>query len=145
MVAMASITSINSVYVLSVAGVIFPTQLQGFSADDIFSTDPLEVKEVVMGVDGRLSAGRVNVAAKQGISIQADSPSIQIFEIWNAAERVVKDTYFADATISFPSIGRKYACSNGVLTTYPLLSDAGKTLKVRRFAIVWESITPAVM
>jgi hypothetical protein len=140
---MASITSINSVYIITIPNVIFPTQLQGFSADDIFGTDPLEVAETMMGVDGILSAGLINVPVQQGISLQADSASNAIFDTWYAQQRLIRDIYFANANVTLTSIGKKFALTNGALKTYPPLPDAGKVLKPRKFTIVWESITPA--
>jgi hypothetical protein len=142
---MASITSVNSVYILAVPGVFAATQLQGFAADDIYGTDPVELAETMMGVDGILSAGFVKMPIRQGISLQADSLSIQYFEQWNVAQRAINDVYFANATITLTSIGRKYNCERGVLGTYPILSDAGRVLKPRRFQLTWQSITPAAI
>jgi hypothetical protein len=140
---MASITSVNAVFALSVPNVFSATQLQGFAADDIFGTDPVELNEVVMGVDGILSAGYVKMPIRQGISLQADSTSIQYFEQWRAAMQAANDVYFANATITLVSIGRKYTCTQGALGTYPVLSDAGRTLKPRRFTITWQAIVAA--
>ena len=140
---MASITALNSAYVLAVPGLIPATVLQGFSADDIFGTDSIERIETLIGVDGKLSGGLVSVKVTQKIMLQADSPSNLIFEQWRAAEQAARDVFFANATISLVAIGRKYACANGLLTNYQILADAGKLLKPRSFTITWESVTAA--
>lgn len=141
---MSSITSANAVYMLSISSLyVIPQQIQGFSADDIFSTDPLESAEVMMGVDGVLSAGFVYVPIKQSIMLQADSASNDIFDYWWTAQQQQKDIYFANATVTLISIGTKYQLTNGVLSTYPPIPDAGKTLKPRRYAITWERVTPS--
>lgn len=141
---MATITSANSVLMLGVTS-LFPTpqQIQGFSTDDIFSTDPLESAEVIMGVDGKLSAGFVYVLVKQMYNLQADSASVSIFDQWYAAQQSAQDLFFANATIVLPSLGQKWAMTKGVLSNYPPMPDAGKTLKPRKFTITWESISNA--
>lgn len=138
---MASITSANTVYMLGITS-LFPTpqQLQGYSADDVFSTDPLQSAETIMGVDGRLSAGFVFVEVKQGIQLQSDSASNDIFDRWWAAQQVARDIYFASGTVLFPSLGKKWAMTRGVLTMYPPMPDVGKTVKPRKYGITWEGI-----
>ena len=141
---MASITSANSIYMLAVTGLfITPQQLQGFAADDIFDTEPMENAEVLMGVDGVLSAGFVFVPVKQSVSLQADSASNTLFEAWYAAEQAAKEKYFATGIVRFPSISRSYALTNGVLSTYPAISDAKKVLQPRKYSITWGSVIGA--
>lgn len=143
---MGSITSANAIYQLSIVLVYpIPQQLQGFSTDDIFGTDPLESAQVQMGVDGVLSAGFVFVEVKQNITLQADSPSNDVFDNWYAAQQLIKDTYRATGLIMLTAIGKKWNMLNGVLTMYPPIPDAKKVLQPRRFGITWESVSPAVV
>jgi hypothetical protein len=139
-----SITAANAVYMLSILPVFpIPVQLQGFSADDVFGTDVQTVAEVSMGVDGLLSAGFIFNAITQNITLQANSDSNAIFDAWQAAQKVAKDTFFANAVIMLRGIGNKWTLTNGVLTTYPPIPDAKKVLQPRRFGITWESVDPA--
>lgn len=139
-----TITSANAKFALAIPGLIpAPVQLQGFSADDIFDTEALEAGEVVMGVDGKLSAGFVYASLKQTISLQADSDSNVFFETLWYAERAASDKFFLFGTIILTSINRSYALSKGALTSYPALPDAKKTLAPRRYVIQWESINAA--
>ena len=141
---MSSITSANAVLMLGVSSLFStPQQIQGFSTDDIFSVDPLESAETMMGVDGFLSAGFVYVPVKQGITLMADSPSNNVFDQWWAAQQQISDLYFANGSITLTALGKKYAMTRGALTTYPPLADAGRTLKPRKFVITWQSILPA--
>lgn len=140
---MASITAQNAVYILAVPGVISSTQLQGFSADDIFTTDVMEIAETLMGVDGKLSAGLINVPVKQSITLQADSASNSVFESWYVQMRQIRDVYFANASVTLTSIGRKYSLTNGALTGYMPISDAKKVLQPRKFTITWEAVATA--
>ena len=141
---MSSITSANAIYMLGISSLFpVPQQLQGFSADDVFSTDPLEVAETMMGVDGVLSGGFVFSTVVQGISLQADSASNDVFDQWWNAQRQIRDLYYANGTVILPSVGKKYTLTKGILKTYPAVPDAGKTLKPRKFTIHWQSVTLA--
>lgn len=141
---MGSITSANAVLMLSITSLFpSPQQLQGFAADDIFSTEDIQVTEPVMGVDGRLSAGFVNMPVPMAIALQADSLSNVMFDQWAAASKVLQDVYFAQATVMLTSLGKKWNCTNGTLTRYKPMPDAAKILQPRRFGIVWESVLPS--
>ena len=136
-----TITSANAVYMLSVSGLFStPIQLQGFSADDIFTTGPLASAETIMGLDGNLSGGFVFVPVVQNISLQADSASNGIFDQWWAAQQQAREVYIANGIITLTSIGTKWNMTRGFLTSYPPIPDAAKTLRPRRFAITWNQL-----
>jgi hypothetical protein len=139
-----SITGASATYLLSIP-LLFPApiQLQGFAADDVFDTDSLESTEVLMGVDGFMSAGFVFVPVKQSIHLQADSPSNAVFDQWWTAQQAIQDTYSAVATIILPTLGIKWAMTNGYLTTYQPLSSIKKLIQPRTHAITWNNGTPA--
>lgn len=140
-----SITSANAIFTLVIASVFpVPVQLQGFSADDIFSTDPLEAAQIQMGVDGILSGGFVYNEVKQSITLQADSKSNQLFDAWYAAQLVAQDVFEAQGFVNLKAISKKYAMARGFLTSYPPMPDGGKVLKPRKFGITWNSISPAI-
>lgn len=142
---MSSITSANAVILLSVLRVFpVPQQIQGFGPDELFGTEPLEVGEVQMGVDGRLSAGFVFNAVKQSFTLQADSPSNSFFDSWYAAEQVAKDKFPAIGIINLIGVNTKWALTRGFLTTFQPLPDAGKVLKVRKHTVTWERVSPAI-
>jgi hypothetical protein len=140
---MANITAANAIYTLLIPNVILgPVQLQGFAADDIFDTEPLEAAEISMGVDGNLSAGFVFVPVNQGITLQADSASTSVFDAWRASELANKTKYPATGQIKLPAIGTKWTLTQGFLRTYPAIPNAGRILKPRKFTISWQSIFP---
>ena len=143
---MASISSANAILQILVDTVFpVPIQLQGFSADDIFTTNPLESAETLMGVDGILSGGFVFVPVKWEVSFQADSVSNSVFDQWYQSEQAVKDVFQAQGALWLPSIGTKWALNNGFLTTFHAIPDARKVLQPRRNAITWESVSPAII
>lgn len=141
-----SITSANAIYMLAVPPLFaVPQQLQWFSADNIFGTDPLQAAETSMGVDGHLSAGFVFVPVKQSVSLQADSPSNDLFDTWYQAQQLVKELYRCTGIVVLTALRKKWTLNNGVLDTYPPIPDAAKTLQPRRYSITWESISPAIV
>lgn len=140
---MGTITAANSVYFLAIAG-LYPTpqQLQGFSADAAFDTDASEPAEVVIGVDGRMSAGYVPFLTKQTISIMPDSLSSQMFEDWLAAQKAAREVYIANAVITLPSVNRAYVLTSGVMTSIVSIPGTRKVLQARNFVITWGDINP---
>jgi Tail fiber protein gp32 len=141
---MSTITSANAVFSLVIPGVFnTPVILEGYATDDAFSSDAITKAEVVMGVDGQMSAGFVFSPIKMKIKLQADSNSIQIFEAWNAIQQSVKDLYFANAQITLIGPGAVYDLYKGALTTFKSIPDAKKMLQSRDFEITFESVTSA--
>lgn len=143
---MGDITGANAVFMISITDLYpAPVQLQGFAADDVFDTDPLESAEVLMGVDGFLSAGFVFVPVKQNITLQADSASNLIFDAWWTANQTSQSVFFANGFIQLQNISTQWAMVNGVLTTYPPTPAVKKLLQPRRYAVTWQGITPSVV
>lgn len=141
---MASLTGATAVYQLSVVG-LFPSaiQLQGFSVDDVFSTAAIDSAEVMMGVDGFMSAGFKYVEIKQTISLQADSDSCSIFDQWWTAQQVAQDLYYANATVNLKALGTQWTMTRGALTSYAPLPDVKKIIQPRKFEITWNTVSPA--
>lgn len=138
-----TITAANAVFMLSIPGLFnAPVQLQGFSAEDVFDTEAVENAEVLMGVDGYMSAGFVYKEVKQSVTLQADSSSNDIFEAWNA-NNSANDLFIANGSVFLKSIGKSYTMTRGVLMSYPTMADAKKVLQPRKYGLVWNRITPA--
>lgn len=138
-----SITAANAIVTITVPGVFQqPQQLQQFAADDIFDTEAVKNIEVQMGVDGFLSGGWVNVPIPQSYSLQANSPSCNIFDQWWSAQSTLLDAIAAFGVVTLPSIAKKWALSNGFLTTYPPMPGAGRILRPRKFEITWQRVLP---
>lgn len=139
-----SLSAANAKIFLTIPGIFStPQQLQGFGADDVFDTESVESTETVMGVDGRLSGGYVNVAVRQGYTLMADSPSIIIFDQWYYAQKTEQDTFIANGVILLTTLGKKWAMTRGFLKGYKPLPDAKKLLQAQKFQIEWEGVSPA--
>lgn len=138
-----SITAANAVVMLTLQPIFLsPYQLQQFAADNIFGTDPLDAAETSMGVDGRLTAGFVNVSTRQTFYLQADSPANDFFDQWYGRQKADQDTYIAGGTILLRSLGKKYTMVRGFLKSYQPLPNAAKVLQARQHTIEWQSAVP---
>ena len=141
-----SITSANSVFMVAVPDLFpVPVKLQGYSADDAFMADAVVVAEALMGVDGKLSAGYVPNPTIITVTLQADSPSIALFETVVQAMQAARDTYAVSATIAVPGISRAFACTKGFLTEYKPMPDAKKLLQPVTYKITFESVTASAI
>jgi hypothetical protein len=140
-----TITGANSVFTISVAGLFpVPQRLQGYSAERAWETGAQEQSESQMGVDGRKTSGFVFAMVEQTVSLQADSPSKQIFTALQNAQRAARDVYYISGTIDLPSTGESFICTRGTLKTVKPLPDFGKVLQPMDFVIEWESIQPTL-
>ena len=141
---MASITGATTVISLSITGIFSsPQQLQGFAADDVFGTNPIDSAEFYMGVDGKMSGGFVYVPIGQNYHLQADSPSNVLFDTWWTTMVAQRNVFFAQGVAIFTAIGTKWNMTNGLLTSYTPTPTVKKLLQPRTHGITWESISPA--
>lgn len=138
-----TITSANSVLMLTILGLYPATQIGGFGPDEAYAFDPIDTMEHVMGVDGNLSAGLIYNAVPVMVSVMPDSPSSQIFEGWRAAELSAGDKLVASGTVSMKSIARKYSLTKVYLNNFPAAPTAGRVLRVRKFGLIVGSVSPA--
>lgn len=141
---MATITSANSALAFRIAGLFDSSvPMQGYAADDAFTTDAQTIAEAVMGVDGFLSAGYTPQPIKLKVKLQADSPSQQLFDDWARAMTSSRDILYANAQLDLPGPGLSYAMTKGALTSYKPIADGKKKLDPREFEITFESCVPS--
>lgn len=142
----ATITSANSTLMLAVGGIApVPQQIQGFTADAAWAFDDITNKEIVMGLDGNMSAGFVFVPKPMKITIMANSPSASLFDLWYSSEETTKEVFYADGTAVYPAIGKKFTLTKGVLSRTKVAPTVGKTLQPTEYEITWESATVALI
>lgn len=140
---MPDITAANTAFVISVPLLLpVPQQLQGFAADDIFDVDDVDSTDILMGVDGILSAGMIFAPKPMNIALQADSPSVSFFDAWYQGQQANTAAYAAQAIITFTGIGTSYALTTGYLSRYKPMADAKKILQPRKFRVTWQTIIP---
>lgn len=141
-----TITSANSVFTLVVAGLFpAPVQLRGYSSDKAFTTEALDLAEVNMGVDGRMTAGYTPMPTKQTITLQADSPSKDIFTALIQAMKTAREVFYMSGSIALPSTGESFTLTRGVLTNAKQIPDAQKVLQPVDYIITWESVNRSLL
>lgn len=139
---MATITSANSVLMMSVVGLFpVPIQIQGFSADDAFTAEDIDIGESLLGVDGKLSSGFVPFIIPLDIMLQADSASNNIFDALQQAEITAKEKFQVSFTIVYPSIGYTYAFPVAYSRKGSYMPAAKKILQPRKFSFDIEGIS----
>lgn len=142
----STITSANSVFTLVVAGLFpAPVQLRGYASDKAFTTEAVDLAEVQMGVDGRMTAGFVPNPVKQTITLQADSPSKDIFTAVIQAMKTAREVFYISGSISLPSTGESFALTRGILTNAKQIPDAQKVLQPVDYVITWESVSRSLL
>ena len=141
-----TITSANSVFTIVVPGLFpAPVQLRGYSSDKAFTTEALDLAEVQMGVDGRMTAGFVPNPVKQTITLQADSPSKDIFTALIQAMKTAREVFYISGSIALPSTGESFTLTRGILTNTKQIPDAQKVLQPMDFVITWESVNRSLL
>lgn len=139
-----TITSANSIFTLVVGGVFLaPIRVQGFASDDAFDIEDANPVEVRKGVDGKKSSGYTPYMVKQSIHLQADSPSIDLFDAWIAAMDATQEDITCNGSILIPSVGKVYALVNGSITRISKMAPNKKVLEPQTYEITWDKVIPA--
>jgi nitroreductase len=141
-----SITSANSVLTLVVGGLFpAPVQMKGYASDKAFVTEALELAEVNMGVDGRMTAGFTPNPVKQTITLQADSPSKAFFAAIIAAMKTSREIFWLSGDLTLPATGESFSLTRGILSAGKQIPDAQKVLQAMDFVITWESVNASLL
>ena len=141
-----TLTSMNSVLTMA-NSTLFPaaTQIEGFATDAAVAVDELETGIAVMGVDGKMSYGRVPNVRTCTITFQADSPSNTSFDIVEAFEKTQREKIELTFTLQVPSINRAYTFTKCVLTNINPLSPIQRTLGARTYKVACERVDYTVL
>lgn len=136
-----TITSADSSFAISSADfALAATLLQGYAADASFAMGAQQTVEASLGVDGKTSFGWVPRNYEQTITLQADSPSIDIINGIVLAQDAARAVYRLNAAITLPGQGKSYILSNGAITQHQAMPDAARTLQPQTFTITWSSV-----
>lgn len=140
---MTDLTAANAIITITVPGVFNTAQqLQGFAAEDIFGSDPIEVGEGSMGVDGIYSAGRVFKEVSQKYNLQGDSASNFVFDTINSYEKTNLVKVPIDGQTILIGLETKWVMTRGFLMMYTPIPSAGRIIKPRSYEIRWNDVTP---
>jgi hypothetical protein len=135
---MASITSANAVFILTIP-TVYPNgvQLQQFGVDDAFSPEAFDTTETQVGVDGYGVAGYIPNPVEMMVKFLASSPSVVVFENWFEAMVLINDVLPCSGQIAQPSVGRNYTLPFGVLKRVNSMAEARRILQNREFRLTW--------
>lgn len=138
---MSTITAVNSRFTIIVPLVFpAPVSIQGYATDDAFAAEPVESAQVKMGVDGIMSHGLVPFITKLRVMLQADSPSVSLFETWLAANQAIQDSIAGQAEIALPSIGKTFIFIKCVLTRITPMPAAKAVLEPVEYELSIERV-----
>lgn len=140
---MSNITSADATIVLAAAGLFSGTEIQGWTADDIFDVADVTTAETIMGLDGVLSFAWIPVSKTLTFSLMAGSLSLPFLDIWIDTEETLKRKFTASGVITLPAVGKVYSPSGGCLKSYTPISAAKKYLQPRKFVFEFQSLNPA--
>jgi hypothetical protein len=138
-----TLTVANSAILATVEG-LYPSgqRLQGYAADDAFDFTEVENGEYSMGIDGNLSAGFVFNEVPFTLTLQADSPSVLLFEnIWNY-EVANRTKLTHNWTLTLPDLLRRYDLKGGYMRSYKAPSGK-KILQPAVVQLVFARIQPS--
>lgn len=115
----ATLTTANSSIAMTVEA-LYPSGvlLQGYAADNIFEVGEFENAEASMGIDGKLSKGFVFNPIPLTLTLQADSPSLVVFEQIGKREVTTRNKLDIGLTITLPANGRRYTLKDGFMRSY---------------------------
>lgn len=141
------ITSANSVLTISprTAGLIGSGgafTVEGFASDSAFMAEDADIAEARIGVDGKASFGYVPYLVKQTITLQADSPSIALFETIVGAQNALRQPMILDAVLALPAVQKSYVFSKGAMTRLTPVPPGKRVLEPVSYELTWETVAP---
>ena len=139
------ITSANSVLTIAprAAGLIGSGgafTVEGFASDSAFMAEDVDIAEARMGVDGKASFGYTPYLVKQTITLQADSPSITLFEAIVGAQNTLRQPIILDSILSLPAVSKNYVFTKGALTRLTPFPPGKKVLEPVSYELTWETV-----
>lgn len=138
---MATTTAANSVFTIAIDP-IYPSAvtLQGYGVDDAFASESVEKTLMRIGVDGLPSLAYVFRPVAITVTLQSNSPSIEIFNRWANTMDSIKEAIPCNAAIELPAIGKRYVMSIGVLTGYTPVPTTTEYINDITFTITFSKV-----
>jgi len=136
-----TLTSMNSVLMMSQDD-IFPVavRIEEFATDAAIAAEEVENGVAMMGVDGKMSYARVPYITVFTITLQADSKSIDTFQLLEDFEKQRREKLPVRFTLSIPGTKEAYTFTKCVLTNMTPLPPHTRTLGQRTYRVSCERI-----
>lgn len=135
------VTAANAQLILTVDE-LYPAgiQLQHFSADGIFSSDPIEMTETRRSVDGKMVAGVIKNISSVTVTLEAASPSVAALEYVRDCMEANNRPYECTLTCYIPSLDVTRTFVKGVLKSAPPVSAAQRTMQPTQWGFDFERV-----
>ena len=134
---MGTLTSANSKLNISVANLFAtPQAISGYATDDAFSTEQVQISEHKVGVDGILSAGYTPTVIPLSIMLQANSNSINFFDVWGSATIQAREVYVGTVIIAVPALSKVFTFAQAYLEDWKPLPDHKKMLEPQHYKLI---------
>lgn len=136
-----TLTSMNSVLTMSQDD-LFPVavKIEEFATDAAVAAEDIENGVAVMGVDGKMSYARVPYITVFTITLQADSKSIDTFQLLEDYEKQRKEKLPVRFNLTIPGTKEAYTFTKCVLTNMTPLPPHQRTLGQRTYRVSCERI-----
>lgn len=141
-----SLSSANSTFMLGAVGVFSDlVKIEGYSADSAWTMDDVTLTKTTLGVDGSFAAAWIPYTTTMTLSLMPNSSSNDFFERILSYQDVIQEAVELFGNIQIPSIGRKYALENGVISKMSLIPSTDQTLKAKKIVLIWGKCTVSVV
>lgn len=141
---MSDITSANSKLHIVVPA-FYPGgfDVDDYSADNMFETAGLQLKEDAMSADGKYHAGFIFNPVEFTINLMPTSAAGDRLDNWLAAERAAISAFSCNATLIVPALKKKWNFTNGFLYTWNPTPPGRRILQPRSAVFHFEIVTPS--
>ena len=138
---MSTLTSANSIFTLGCIP-LYPVavRIQDFAADDMFTSEEVEMGETVMGADGHLSAGYTPYKVPLEFTLMPTSASNIIMDLIADYQDAQQELMEFNASIMISSIGMTYVFSKGYFPKGSAMPAAKKIMQPRKFRLEFNKI-----
>lgn len=112
-----TITAANTVILFRCIGVYDSwVQITGAQSDQFLSMSDVTVAQTRMGVDGKQSIGYTPHETPLTLSLEANSPSLMVFETVQNTFNKNMETAFCEIQVQYPSVKRRQTFKGAMVT-----------------------------
>lgn len=141
-----TITAMNATAVLTHSS-LYPAgvRIEGFAPDSAIQIDEAESGVAQMGVDGKMSVGRVPYITNVTFTLAADSASNTIFDVIEGFQKTQREISICNLVLNLPSIQRAYTLTKCVITNITPMAPVQRVLGQRTYRLACERCDSAAL
>lgn len=115
-------------------------KLEGFSADSVMTADGIDITENRRGVDGRMVSGVIKSIQPVSIVLEANSPSLEVFETIRDAMHANNRPYELTLTCHIPALDKTLVYRRGALKNAPSIPAVQRTLQPTTWSMEFQEV-----